>query len=62
VNSEMNTSANAWMLHPFGCSCMKCTTWRTTHGMGCRCGLKSCWERQVLLEDSEIEELLPTSS
>jgi hypothetical protein len=57
----MNTTANAWMLHPADCTCVKCSTWREQHGPGCACGLKGCWERQVLLEDGEAfdEELLP---
>src|ERR671919_2438342 len=59
-NGAMNTSASSWMLHPLDCTCVKCAAWRSQHGVGCKCGLKSCWERQILLEEDETDELLPT--
>ena len=30
----MNTSAQSWMLHPYECPCLKCTTYRNLHGNG----------------------------
>jgi hypothetical protein len=58
MTAAMNTTVNAWMLHPLDCPCLKCTTWREQHGLGCDCGLKSCWERQVLLQEGEVDDLL----
>jgi hypothetical protein len=60
MSVKMNTTVNAWMLHPWECSCTNCTNHRHTH-RDCRtnpCGLKSCWERIILMEDGEIEELV----
>jgi len=58
MTAAMNTTVNAWMLHPLDCPCLKCRAWGDQHGLGCGCGLKSCWERQILLQEGEVDDLL----
>lgn len=61
MRATQDTSATAWYLHPLDCDCLKCTTWLKSHGPGCKCGLKSCWEKNAMLIEGDAfdQDLLP---
>lgn len=47
----------SWMGHPYNCPCFHCAAYRQHHRSDCSCN--TCFERDVLRSDDELDTLLP---